>query len=56
MKIEGQTCLFVADSFAEMDPAAFDYIMDFANSNQLQIIKKPETRDGSGSSDVQTAA
>ena len=56
MKVEGQPCLFVADSLAQTDPAAFSYLMDFARSNELQIRKKPGPTDQSGSPDVLTAA
>ena len=34
---DGLRCLFVATSLAVIDPAGFDFVMDFANSNQLQI-------------------
>jgi hypothetical protein len=34
---DGLRCLFVATSLAVIDPAGFDFVMDFANSNQLQV-------------------
>lgn len=34
---EGLRCLFVAGSLAMLDPAGYDFVMEFANSNQLQI-------------------
>ena len=37
VKHEGQHCLFVASCLAVNDPAAYDFIMNFANSNHLQV-------------------
>ena len=34
---EGLRCLFIAGSLLMIDPAGYDYVMDFAHSNQLQI-------------------
>lgn len=36
--IDGEKCLVVARTLAEQRPALFDYIMDFARSNQLQLV------------------
>lgn len=35
---KGLRCLFVAGSLAIADPLAFDFVMDFADRNQLQIV------------------
>lgn len=36
---EGLRCLFVAGSLAMLDPAAYDFVMEFASSNHLQIVE-----------------
>ena len=36
-KYDGLYCLFVAGALAMIDPAAYDFIMQFAMSNHLQI-------------------
>lgn len=57
VKRDGQSCLFVADSLAEEDPAAYAFIMHFAHSNRLQIAKKDQLPDGANASlEVLTAA
>lgn len=33
----GEWCLFVAHELATLNPAAFEYIMSFVNSNQLAV-------------------
>ena len=35
--IEGEKCLVVARGLAESNPAAYDFILGFARSNQLRI-------------------
>lgn len=35
--IDGQNCLVVARCLAEADPAAYRFIMDFAESNHLRV-------------------
>jgi hypothetical protein len=35
---EGQRCLFVASDLLEQDADSFNFIMDFAHSNQLQVV------------------
>ena len=35
--IEGQKCLVVARCLASRNPQAYEFIMDFARSNQLRI-------------------
>lgn len=34
---DGLRCLFIASSLLMVDPAGYDYVMNFAKSNQLQI-------------------
>lgn len=34
---EGLRCLFIASSLLIVDPAGYDFVMDFAKSNHLQI-------------------
>lgn len=34
---DGVRCLFVASSLATIDPAGYDFVMDFANDNQLVV-------------------
>ncbi len=35
--IDGEKCLVVARSLSEMNPAAYEYVMGFAKSNQLSV-------------------
>jgi hypothetical protein len=35
---EGRRCLFVARALAEQNPVAYGFIMDFADSNHLQVL------------------
>lgn len=35
--IDGQKCLVVARCLAEVDPAAYQFIMSFAESNRLRV-------------------
>jgi len=37
--IDGEKCLVVAGALAELRPALYDYILDFARSNRLQLIQ-----------------
>jgi hypothetical protein len=39
----GLRCLFVAGSLAMADPAGYSYVMDFAASNQLQVVQISES-------------
>jgi len=41
----GLICLFVACRLVIDDPAAYSFIMDFASSNQLQIIHTGELQE-----------
>lgn len=34
---EGLRCLFIASSLLMVDPTSYNFVMDFAKSNQLQI-------------------
>ena len=43
VKHEGQRCLFVASSLAVNDPDAYNFIMDFADSNHLQVKNTDQT-------------
>jgi hypothetical protein len=40
--IDGEKCLVVARGLSESNPGAYEFIMDFANSNKLTI--KPDRR------------
>ncbi|MCW9024440.1 MAG: DUF3579 domain-containing protein [Gammaproteobacteria bacterium] len=40
--IDGEKCLVVARGLSESNPGAYEFIMDFANSNRLTI--KPDRR------------
>lgn len=56
VKHDGQHCLFVASSLAEQEPAAFAFIMNFANSNRLQIKKKNPAHETELTNAIQNAA
>lgn len=34
---EGLRCLFIAGSLTLLDPAGYDFVMEFAHNNQLQV-------------------
>jgi len=52
--IDGEKCLVVARNLSEINPAAYEFVMGFAKSNQLSILH--ERRDGErGLSALQTA-
>lgn len=36
--LDGQRCLFIATSLAEQDLPSFNFLMDFAHDNQLQVV------------------
>jgi hypothetical protein len=42
-RTDGMPCLFVASSLASEDPTAYRFVMDFANSYQLQVKTTGET-------------
>ncbi len=56
VKQDGQRCLFVASSLAEQEPAAYAFIMNFANSNRLQIKKKGQIDEDGQVHEIQSAA
>ncbi len=37
--IDGEKCLVVARNLREVNPQAYDFVMDFARSNQLAILE-----------------
>lgn len=41
--VDDMPCLFVASSLASADPAAYRFVMEFANSYQLQVKTTEET-------------
>jgi hypothetical protein len=43
---KGLRCLFVAGSLALADPIAYDFVMDFAQRNQLQIVERGQAMAG----------
>ena len=40
VKYDGQSCLFVADNLAVINPSAYSYVMDFVTSNSLVVKNK----------------
>ncbi len=37
--IDGEKCLVVARNLRDVNPQAYDFVMDFARSNQLSILE-----------------
>ncbi len=50
--IDGEKCLVVARNLREINPEAYDYIMEFARSNQLCI--REDRREGKRTFKVQS--
>lgn len=52
----GLRCLFIAGSLTVIDPAGYEFVMEFANSNQLQVKQVGQVNSSQSSNELPDVA